>query len=142
MINFDVPDTVEAYTHRVGRTGRAACTGEAFTFAGREDRHIINQIERTMGEKMTRVICQGLTVEIDDQISPAEQPGRKPWQGDKRGARPARRNNGRPAGRIGTGGGERGEQQSPGNRNAGNRQKSRGRPAILNTKGANLFLNS
>ena len=31
VINFDVPDTVDAYTHRVGRTGRAAGTGEALS---------------------------------------------------------------------------------------------------------------
>ena len=33
VINFDMPDTVDAYTHRIGRTGRAEQTGEAFTFA-------------------------------------------------------------------------------------------------------------
>ncbi len=32
VINFDMPDTVDAYTHRIGRTGRADRTGEAFTF--------------------------------------------------------------------------------------------------------------
>ncbi|GAB4343190.1 MAG: DEAD/DEAH box helicase [Desulfobulbaceae bacterium] len=54
VINFDVPDTVEAFTHRIGRTGRAACTGQAFTFAGRADGKIINRIERALGGKMTR----------------------------------------------------------------------------------------
>jgi ATP-dependent RNA helicase RhlE len=33
VINFDMPDTVDAYTHRIGRTGRAHQTGEAFTFS-------------------------------------------------------------------------------------------------------------
>ncbi len=56
VINYDMPDTVEAYTHRIGRTGRAASTGEAFTFAGREDKRMINMIERSIGKKMTRVM--------------------------------------------------------------------------------------
>ena len=37
VINFDVPDTADAYTHRIGRTGRAEQTGEAFTFAAHTD---------------------------------------------------------------------------------------------------------
>ncbi len=32
VINFDMPDTVDAYIHRIGRTGRAQATGKAFTF--------------------------------------------------------------------------------------------------------------
>ena len=33
VMNFDIPNTVDAYTHRIGRTGRALRTGEAFTLA-------------------------------------------------------------------------------------------------------------
>jgi len=54
VINYDVPDTVEAYTHRTGRTGRASCTGEAFTLATGEDSRMIQSIERTLGKKMIR----------------------------------------------------------------------------------------
>jgi len=32
VINYDMPSTADAYTHRIGRTGRAAKTGDAFTF--------------------------------------------------------------------------------------------------------------
>jgi ATP-dependent RNA helicase RhlE len=59
VINYDVPDTAEAYTHRTGRTGRAACTGEAFIFAGREDSKMISVIERTLGKKMRRETAPG-----------------------------------------------------------------------------------
>jgi ATP-dependent RNA helicase RhlE len=142
VINFDVPDTVEAYTHRIGRTGRAERTGEAFTFAGREDRQIISQIERTMGERMTRVNDHGLTFALAEPLSPAEQPGRRPWQDDRRDARPARRGSGRPGGSTRNGGGERRAQQPAGNRKPGSRGKGHGRPALLKTSGANVFLNS
>ena len=52
VINYDVPATVEAYTHRIGRTGRADHTGEAFTFATGEDNKIIKMIEKTLDGKM------------------------------------------------------------------------------------------
>ena len=41
VINYDMPDTVDAYTHRIGRTGRAERTGDAFTFVTREDRAFV-----------------------------------------------------------------------------------------------------
>src|SRR5581483_5317824 len=37
VINFDIPNTPEAYTHRIGRTGRAAKTGDAFTLVTDQD---------------------------------------------------------------------------------------------------------
>lgn len=54
VINYDMPDTTEAYTHRIGRTGRAAKTGDAFTFITREDEATIRSIERVLSEKIER----------------------------------------------------------------------------------------
>ncbi|MBW1634753.1 MAG: DEAD/DEAH box helicase [Deltaproteobacteria bacterium] len=54
VINFDVPDTAETYTHRTGRTGRATRTGQALTFACHEDNKMISHIERNLGRKMDR----------------------------------------------------------------------------------------
>ena len=54
VINYDMPDTVDAYTHRIGRTGRAEKTGDAFTFITREDEDIVRGIERVLGEKVER----------------------------------------------------------------------------------------
>ncbi len=48
VINYDVPDTVQAYTHRTGRTGRAQCTGTAFTFVTAADESIIKKIEKNL----------------------------------------------------------------------------------------------
>ena len=52
VVNYDVPDTPEAYTHRTGRTGRAERTGEAFTFMTSEDGKIIQVVERNLGQKI------------------------------------------------------------------------------------------
>jgi len=54
VINFDVPDTADAYTHRVGRTGRMEHVGEALTLAQPEDEPIVRQIEKVLGESLER----------------------------------------------------------------------------------------
>ncbi|MCX5806624.1 MAG: DEAD/DEAH box helicase [Proteobacteria bacterium] len=58
VINYDIPDTTDAYTHRIGRTGRVAKTGDAFTFVGHEDESLIKSIERVLGEKIERRILK------------------------------------------------------------------------------------
>ncbi|MDP2839223.1 MAG: hypothetical protein Q8O11_04130, partial [Syntrophales bacterium] len=50
----DMPDTVDAYTHRIGRTGRAAKTGDAFTFVTPQDRAFVGDIEHVLGERIER----------------------------------------------------------------------------------------
>ncbi len=54
VINFDMPDTVDAYTHRIGRTGRAESTGEAFTFTAEADEPTVRQIEKILGARIER----------------------------------------------------------------------------------------
>ena len=49
VINYDMPDTVDAYTHRIGRTGRAKLTGEAFTFLEEDDEPMVRAIEKVLG---------------------------------------------------------------------------------------------
>jgi len=58
VINYDMPDTADAYTHRIGRTGRATKTGDAFTFITHEDEEIVRSIERILGEKVERRILK------------------------------------------------------------------------------------
>jgi superfamily II DNA/RNA helicase len=142
VINFDVPDTVDAFTHRIGRTGRASRTGEAFTFAGRDDRKIIMQIENSLGRKMNRINGPDLPAGIQEcTFSAAEQPGRKSWHKAKKNGRPAGRSNGRPAGRTAAAGVEKQEQPHVRHRKAGSRQKRRSRAAMLSGSTGNLFLN-
>ncbi len=54
VINYDMPDTVDAYTHRIGRTGRAEQTGEAFTFTSPADELMVRDIERLLGTRIER----------------------------------------------------------------------------------------
>ncbi|MHB9096388.1 MAG: DEAD/DEAH box helicase, partial [Syntrophales bacterium] len=54
VINFDMPNTVDAYTHRIGRTGRACQNGEAFTFAAQADETMVREIEHVLGARIER----------------------------------------------------------------------------------------
>ena len=59
VINYDIPDTVEAYIHRIGRTGRAARSGDAFTLISDEDTVMVRAIERTLGSAIERRTVDG-----------------------------------------------------------------------------------
>jgi ATP-dependent RNA helicase RhlE len=81
VINYDMPDTVDAYTHRIGRTGRAQLTGEAFTFTVQDDELMVRQIERVLGSRVERRRLQGFdysgsTPELRSE--PAEAPQSRP----------------------------------------------------------------
>jgi ATP-dependent RNA helicase RhlE len=54
VINYDIPDTPDAYIHRIGRTGRAAKTGDAFTLVTGEDTLMIKAIERAIKQPLER----------------------------------------------------------------------------------------
>ncbi|HEU4648159.1 MAG TPA: DEAD/DEAH box helicase [Gemmatimonadales bacterium] len=55
VVNFDVPLVPEDYIHRVGRTGRAEATGDAFTFVAPEEEGELKRIERAVGRRLPRV---------------------------------------------------------------------------------------
>lgn len=54
VINYELPDQLEAYIHRSGRTGRAGKEGMAVSLITRRDLSRINQIERKIGKKFSR----------------------------------------------------------------------------------------
>ena len=59
VINFDMPTTVDAYTHRIGRTGRAQHTGRALTFTTVEDEPLVFRIEKVLKTRIERVWLPG-----------------------------------------------------------------------------------
>jgi ATP-dependent RNA helicase RhlE len=54
VINFDMPNTVDAYTHRIGRTGRAERDGKAYTFVTAADTALVRAVERRLGANIQR----------------------------------------------------------------------------------------
>lgn len=59
VINYDLPDTPETYTHRVGRTGRAEREGQAWSLVTSEDVSMIRAIERLLGKSIERRKIEG-----------------------------------------------------------------------------------
>jgi ATP-dependent RNA helicase RhlE len=59
VINYDVPTQPEDYIHRIGRTGRAAATGDAYTFMSTDEIAMVRTIERLMGEPIPRISVPG-----------------------------------------------------------------------------------
>lgn len=52
VINYEVPDSPDAYVHRVGRTGRADESGQAITLVSPEERHALALLEKSVGVRL------------------------------------------------------------------------------------------
>ncbi len=52
VVNYDVPNDVEAYVHRIGRTGRAGRSGVAVLFITPRERRMMTEIERFTGQRI------------------------------------------------------------------------------------------
>jgi ATP-dependent RNA helicase RhlE len=59
VINYDIPNTTDAYIHRIGRTGRAARSGDAYTLVAGEDTDMVRDIERVLGGPVERRTVAG-----------------------------------------------------------------------------------
>jgi len=66
VINFDMPNTPEAYIHRIGRTGRAARSGDAYTLVTTADRSMERAIERVLGRSIERRTVDGFALSAND----------------------------------------------------------------------------
>jgi ATP-dependent RNA helicase RhlE len=59
VINYDVPQQAEDYVHRIGRTGRAASEGDAFTFMAPDEIAMVRTVERMIGQTIPRISVPG-----------------------------------------------------------------------------------
>ncbi len=59
VVNYDVPQQAEDYVHRIGRTGRAAKEGDAYTFMAPDEIAMVRQIERVIGQPIPRISVPG-----------------------------------------------------------------------------------
>ncbi|MDH3976471.1 MAG: DEAD/DEAH box helicase [Deltaproteobacteria bacterium] len=91
VINYDMPDTPEAYIHRIGRTGRAARSGDAFTLISGEDKAMAGNIENVLGSPLERRTIEGFDYSAkapkrnnEFARSPRHQPKRRRPKGGNR----------------------------------------------------------
>ena len=59
VVNYDVPQQAEDYVHRIGRTGRAAKEGDAYTFMAPDEIAMVRLIERVIGAPIPRISVPG-----------------------------------------------------------------------------------
>lgn len=52
VVNFDLPNVAESYVHRIGRTGRAGASGRAISFCDRDERPLLQDIERLIRQRL------------------------------------------------------------------------------------------
>jgi ATP-dependent RNA helicase RhlE len=60
VVNFDMPNTPDAYTHRIGRTGRSDREGKAYTFVTADDHSLVTQVERRLRMSIPRREVHGI----------------------------------------------------------------------------------
>jgi ATP-dependent RNA helicase RhlE len=89
VINYDVPQHPEDYVHRIGRTGRAQNTGDAFTIMVAEDRQPMAAIERYIGKKIEHVKLDKFNYTYTALFDDAKEtkPGGSGFPGKVRGVR-------------------------------------------------------
>ncbi len=100
VINFDLPDSGQIFTHRAGRTGRMGRQGEAITFITGDDFKKWREIERTLGRRFPRQRWSGGSnrseqpVQSERSQTLRERPGRarphRPVRDDARRAEGSR----------------------------------------------------
>ncbi len=102
VINYDMPSTADAYTHRIGRTGRAAMTGDAFTFITGQDGDLLRSLKKLLGEKLqyqnvdgltvSPSVCEATSARAHQLTRPGNHSGRKPFSArTPQARRPAQR---------------------------------------------------
>ena len=96
VINYDVPSTPEAYIHRIGRTGRATCTGEAFTFITGEDRNMVRAINRLLGSEIEQRTLESFDYKVAAPAFTGSAPSRNDSARRPARKKPARQSSPRP----------------------------------------------
>jgi ATP-dependent RNA helicase RhlE len=77
VVNFDLPMTSDDYIHRIGRTGRANATGEAYTFVSPDEHRELAFLERELGKELPREEWEGA---VALPVTPAIREGKHPYK--------------------------------------------------------------
>jgi ATP-dependent RNA helicase RhlE len=97
VVNYDVPLYARDYIHRIGRTGRAAATGDAITLVAPDERQYLRKIEQFIGCRFEMETCEGYTCDYlaasitrEAELSPAQRLAARVRRAGRR-PRPVRR---------------------------------------------------
>ncbi|CAN5115401.1 DEAD/DEAH box helicase [soil metagenome] len=81
VVNYELPNVPEDYVHRIGRTGRAGATGEAWSLVSNDEKADLAAIERVIKRTLPRVTVEGFDAAAQQKIAAVEPP-------DVRGPKP------------------------------------------------------
>ena len=87
VINYDMPDSTDAYTHRIGRTGRVDKNGDALTFVTGEDTAMVRDLELILKAKLERRMLPGFDYTVPAAAAPGIRQIRSPRQMQRRPVR-------------------------------------------------------
>ncbi|WP_313917498.1 DEAD/DEAH box helicase [Tahibacter sp.] len=125
VINYDLPMVAADYVHRIGRTGRAGCTGLALSLVSRDEQGLLNEIQRLLKRELDVAVVAGFEPKIPLRTGADAQRAGKPGRQRRAPAAAAQPNGGgkhhagkdqrrgggtaaQPSRRSGNGGGGRG----------------------------------
>jgi len=103
VVNYDIPSFPEDYIHRIGRTGRAAATGDAITFVSHDEVDEMKKIERFTSRHFELKKLPGFDYSKPAETAPAVPAQRPPKHRAQRSSRHPRRHHRRPDHRISSG---------------------------------------
>ncbi|MEX0866264.1 MAG: DEAD/DEAH box helicase [Pirellulales bacterium] len=111
VVNFEMPREAESYVHRIGRTGRAGASGIALSFCSGEERGLLRDIERLIGQKVRVDVNHG-TSGGSERVTAARPARKRPDR--KRPAGSGAASGGRPPRTAAATGGGKGRKSRPG----------------------------
>lgn len=134
VVNFELPNVAEDYVHRIGRTGRAGCEGEAASLVCVDEDRLLADIEKFTGMQLRTEVIEGF--EPDPSIAPepiqngrGQRPARKPRQRQDGEGRSGRNKETQGRGRRNGGRGGQNRQEGPqGNKRQQGQGQGQGRP--------------
>ncbi|MCH9630320.1 MAG: ATP-dependent RNA helicase RhlE [Chlamydiia bacterium] len=89
VVNFELPSVPEDYVHRIGRTGRAGCEGEAMSLVCIDEHKLLKDIERLIKRKLPQKVIPGFEPNPSIKAEPIQKrrgggrPGGKPSDSSK-----------------------------------------------------------
>jgi len=136
VINFDVPNTPDAYTHRIGRTGRAELEGQALTFTTRDDAEWLRATERQLGKPIPRREVEGFDFGAAEPLPPRAPSGRGTGRNSRGSNGGSNGGSGRSNGSNGSNGSRKRSRRGGRPRSGGSRRSSGGGGGRDSSRGA------
>jgi len=94
VVNYELPNVPEDYVHRIGRTGRAAATGEALSLVCVDEHKLLRDIERVLKREIPRIAIAGYEPDPSVKAEPIQNGRQQRGGGGGRGASQGHRGNG------------------------------------------------